>query len=108
MPGLDLIPADGWHLAGRAAAARLFPSEVVSECHARPLPSAQYQRDGSETAMTTIPLPGDQPTPDEGPERVPLVSLARKPLSPVLTRIVPKPAERGPSRVAVAAFQSSV
>jgi hypothetical protein len=58
--------------------------------------------------MTTIHLPGDQPAPDEGPVRVPLVSLARSPLSPVLMRIVPKPAERGPGRVAVAAFQSSV
>lgn len=58
--------------------------------------------------MTTIHLPGDQPAPDEGPERVPLVSLARKPLSPALTRIVPKPADRGPGRVVVAAFQSSV
>jgi hypothetical protein len=57
--------------------------------------------------MTTIHLPGDQ-QPD-GPERVPLVSLARSPLSPALTRIVPKPAEgRGPGRVVVAAFQSSV
>lgn len=108
MPGLDLVPADGWHLAGRAAAARLFPSEVVSECHARPLPSAQYQRDGSETAMTTTHLPDTQPTEEEGPVRVPLVSLARSPLSPALTRIVPKPAERGPGRVVVAAFQSSV
>jgi hypothetical protein len=58
--------------------------------------------------MTTIHLPGDQPAPDEGPARVPLMSLARSPLSAALTRIVPKPAERGPSRVAVAAFQSSV
>lgn len=57
--------------------------------------------------MTTIHLPGDQPQP-EGPARVPLVSLARKPLSPALTRIVPKPADRGPGRVVVAAFQSSV
>jgi FXSXX-COOH protein len=59
--------------------------------------------------MTTIHLPGDQPTPDEGPARAPLVSLARQPLSPALTRIVPRPAEdRGPGRVVVAAFQSSV
>jgi hypothetical protein len=56
--------------------------------------------------MTTIHLPGDQ-QPD-GPERVPLVSLARSPLSPALTRIVQRPAERGPGRVVVAAFQSSV
>lgn len=59
--------------------------------------------------MTTIHLPGDQPAPDEGPARVPLMSLARSPLSAALTRIVPKPAEdRGPGRVVVAAFQSSV
>jgi FXSXX-COOH protein len=107
LPGLDLVPADGWHLAGRAAAARLFPSEVPSGCHACPLPSLQYQHDGSETAMTTIHLPDDQPQPD-GPARVPLARLARGGVSPVLTRIVPKPAERGPGRVAVAAFQSSV
>jgi FXSXX-COOH protein len=56
--------------------------------------------------MTTIHLPGDQ-QPD-GPERVPLARLARGGVSPVLTRIVPKPAERGPGRVVVAAFQSSV
>jgi hypothetical protein len=58
--------------------------------------------------VNTTHLPGDQPAPDEGPARVPLVSLARSPLSPALTRIVPKPAEHGPGRVAVAAFQSSV
>jgi hypothetical protein len=58
--------------------------------------------------MNTLPLPGDQPTPHEGPVRVPLVSLARSAASPALTRIVPKPAERGPGRVVVAAFQSSV
>ena len=58
--------------------------------------------------MTTLHLPGEQPTPDEGPVRVPLVSLARSPLSAALLRVVPKPAGRGPDRVVVAAFQSSV
>jgi FXSXX-COOH protein len=58
--------------------------------------------------MNTIHLPGDQPTPD-GPERVPLASLARGGFSPALTRIVPRAQEgRGPGRVSVAAFQSSV
>jgi hypothetical protein len=57
--------------------------------------------------MTTLHLPGDQPQP-EGPTRVPLVSLARSPLSPALLRVAPKPADRGPGRVVVAAFQSSV
>ncbi|MEV4861476.1 FxSxx-COOH cyclophane-containing RiPP peptide [Streptomyces ossamyceticus] len=57
--------------------------------------------------MTTIHLPGDQPQPDDV-ERVPLARLARSAVSPALTRIVPKPADRGPGRVAVAAFQSSV
>jgi FXSXX-COOH protein len=58
--------------------------------------------------MTTLHLPGDQPAPDEGPVRVPLARLARGGVSPALTRVVPKPADRGPGRVVVAAFQSSV
>jgi FXSXX-COOH protein len=58
--------------------------------------------------MTTIHLPGDEPEP-EGPARVPLASLARSASSPALTRIVPRAQEgRGPGRVSVAAFQSSV
>jgi FXSXX-COOH protein len=58
--------------------------------------------------MTTIHLPDTQPQP-EGPERVPLARLARGVVSPALTRIVPRAQEsRGPGRVAVAAFQSSV
>lgn len=57
--------------------------------------------------MNTIHLPGDQPEP-EGPERVPLASLARGGSSPAVTRIVAREARRGPGRVAVAAFQSSV
>lgn len=50
------------------------------------------------------------PQPADGPERVPLVTLAgRCATSPALTRVVPRAeAERGPGRVAVAAFQSSV
>jgi FXSXX-COOH protein len=58
--------------------------------------------------MDTIPLPGDRPDRD-GPERVPLASLARSASSPALTRIVPRAQKpKGPGRVAVAAFQSSV
>lgn len=58
--------------------------------------------------MDTIPLPDDQPD-REGPERVPLASLARSGFSPALTRIVPRAqASKGPGRVSVAAFQSSV
>lgn len=60
--------------------------------------------------MTVLHLPGDEPQPQpEGPDRVPLVCLARDGGSPALTRIVPAGGElRGPSRVSVAAFQSSV
>jgi FXSXX-COOH protein len=58
--------------------------------------------------MNTILLPGDQPEPD-GPERVPLARLARGGGSPALTRIAPRGQEpKGPGRVSVAAFQSSV
>lgn len=62
--------------------------------------------------MTTLHLPGDEPQPQpDGPERVPLVRLAALsgPLSAAVLRVVPRPAETaGPSRVSVAAFQSSV
>lgn len=60
--------------------------------------------------MTTLHLPGDEPQqPVEGPERVPLVRLARAEGSPALTRVVSAGGEsRGPGRVSVAAFQSSV
>ncbi|BBC35255.1 hypothetical protein SGFS_065490 [Streptomyces graminofaciens] len=61
--------------------------------------------------MTTLYLPGEQPTTDDGPARVSLVTLAagRGASSPALTRVVSHgPARRGPARVAVAAFQSSV
>jgi FXSXX-COOH protein len=58
--------------------------------------------------MQTLHLPGDQPTPETGPDRVPLVRLARSAGSPALTRVVSGVERRGPSRVAVAAFQSSV
>lgn len=64
--------------------------------------------------MTTIPLPGDEPKPETsaGPERIPLVRLAGQSngaFSPALTRAVAAGVERrGPGRVAVAAFQSSV
>lgn len=46
----------------------------------------------------------------EGPERIQLVRLGRPgTASPALTRVVSNGvAERGPGRVAVAAFQSSV
>lgn len=62
--------------------------------------------------MQTLHLPGEQQqshAPD-GPERVPLVRLARQSSgSPALTRAVAAGVEQhGPSRVAVAAFQSSV
>ena len=58
-----------------------------------------------------VNLPGDQPTTDDGPARVSLATLAtqRGASSPALTRVVScGPANRGPARVAVAAFQSSV
>lgn len=61
--------------------------------------------------MDTILLPGDQPKP-EGPERVALARLAAQSggaFSPALTRAVAAGVERrGPGRVSVAAFQSSV
>lgn len=61
--------------------------------------------------MHDLHLPGDQPKP-EGPERIPLVRLAAQSngsLSPALTRAVAAGVERrGPGRVAVAAFNSSV
>jgi len=53
-----------------------------------------------------------QNTPPAGPERISLVRLAAQSngtASPALTRIVSNSvAERGPGRVAVAAFNSSV
>lgn len=59
-----------------------------------------------------VNLPGEQSQPDDGPARVSLVTLAAQrggASSPALTRIVSHgPARRGPARVAVAAFQSSV
>jgi FXSXX-COOH protein len=61
--------------------------------------------------MTTLHLPGDEPQPHtaEGPDRVPLVRLARDGGSPALARIVAAGGEsRGPGRVSVAAFNSSV
>lgn len=61
--------------------------------------------------MQTIHLPGDNPQPHtvEGPDRVPLIRLARSGGSPALTRIVTAGAgQRGPGRVSVAAFNSSV
>lgn len=58
--------------------------------------------------MQTLHLPGDQPKPETGPDRVPLVRLARSVGSPALLRAVAGVERRGPSRVAVAAFQSSV
>jgi FXSXX-COOH protein len=64
--------------------------------------------------MDTINLPGDQPKPETsaGPERIALVRLAAQSgggFSPALTRAVSAGVERrGPGRVAVAAFQSSV
>lgn len=62
--------------------------------------------------MQTVHLPGDEPTPDTAinPKRVPLARLAgRSGGSPALTRAVAVGVERrGPLRVAVAAFQSSV
>ena len=49
------------------------------------------------------------PQPADGPERVPLATLAgRCAASPALTRVVPRAGARGTGRVAVAAFQSSV
>jgi hypothetical protein len=98
--------AAGWLLAASVPSwglDRVVSGRAAIDARYRPF---QHQHDESETAMTTIPLPDDLP--DEGPARVPLVSLARSPLSPVLTRIVQRPAERGPGRVVVAAFQSSV
>lgn len=60
----------------------------------------------------TVNLPGEQPTTDtDGPQRVSLATLAaqRGAGSPALTRVVSHGAvRRGPARVAVAAFQSSV
>lgn len=61
--------------------------------------------------MTVLHLPGDEPQPHtvDGPDRVPLVRLARAEGSPALTRIVSAGGEhRGPTRVSVAAFNSSV
>lgn len=60
--------------------------------------------------MTTLHLPGDEPQHQpEGPDRVPLIRLARAEGSPALTRIVAAGGERrGPGRVSVAAFNSSV
>lgn len=59
--------------------------------------------------MSVLHLPGEQSKP-EGLGRVPLARLAsRGSGSPALTRAVAAGVEkRGPSRVAVAAFQSSV
>lgn len=62
--------------------------------------------------MTTLHLPNHQPTTNTiDPDRVPLARLAagRGAGSPALARVVPRAADgRGPGRVAVAAFQSSV
>jgi FXSXX-COOH protein len=60
--------------------------------------------------MTTLHLPGDEPQPQpDGPDRVPLVRLARGGGSRALTRIVAAGSgRRGPGRVSVAAFNSSV
>ena len=58
--------------------------------------------------MTTLHLPDGQPTTEPGPDRVPLARLTRGAGSPALTRVVSGVVRRGPSRVAVAAFQSSV
>jgi hypothetical protein len=61
--------------------------------------------------MTTLHLPGDEPQPHtaEGPERVPLIRLARSEGSRALTRVVAAGSgRRGPGRVSVAAFNSSV
>lgn len=64
--------------------------------------------------MSDLHLPGDQPKPETsaGPERISLVRLAAQSngaFSPALTRAVAAGVERrGPGRVAVAAFQSSV
>jgi FXSXX-COOH protein len=58
--------------------------------------------------MQTLHLPDAQPTPETGPDRVPLARLTRSVGSPALTRVVAGVERRGPSRVAVAAFQSSV
>jgi len=61
--------------------------------------------------MNTLHLPAEQPAPDS-PERVALVRLAAQSdgaLSPALMRAVAAGVDRrGPGRVAVAAFQSSV
>jgi FXSXX-COOH protein len=59
--------------------------------------------------MTTLHLPDEDPKPETGPNRVPLVRLARESEgSPALLRAVAGVERRGPARVAVAAFQSSV
>lgn len=62
--------------------------------------------------MSDLHLPGDQPKPHtvEGPERMPLVRLAAQASgSPALTRaVLAGGVRRGPGRVAVAAFNSSV
>lgn len=64
--------------------------------------------------MDTLHLPGDPSKPETsaGPVRIALVRLAAQnggAFSPALTRAVAAGVERrGPGRVAVAAFQSSV
>jgi FXSXX-COOH protein len=58
--------------------------------------------------MQNIPLPGDQPQP-ESSERVLLARLACAVGSPAVLRVVARVQEgRGPGRVSVAAFNSSV
>ena len=59
--------------------------------------------------MTTNPTNDQDRDGIRGPERVPLVHLARPSASPALTRIIAKDdADPAPGKVAVAAFSSSV